>query len=102
LLVIADCAGEPVGNAVEADASVRRSLDTGILKAQQILAGLGATMVSAIEYSKRIGMSNGQRLLYAFLPKLPWSMGAFSEAQGRYICGHYPEDFAAACRSQLR
>jgi len=102
LLVIADCAGRPVGNVVEADAAVRRSLDTGILKAQQVLAGLGATMVSAIEYSKRIGVSNGQRLLYAFLPKLPWSMGAFSEAQGRYILGHYPEDFAAACRSQLR
>ncbi len=102
LLVIADCSGEPVGNVVEADAAVRRSLDTGILKAQQILAGLGATMVSSIEYSKRIGVSNGQRLLYAFLPKLPWSMGAFSEAQGRFILGHYPEDFAVACRRQLR
>jgi hypothetical protein len=91
-----------VGNVIEADAAVRRSLDTGILKAQQILAGLGATMVSSIEYSKRIGVNNGQRLLYAFLPKLPWSMGAFSEAQGRFILGHYPEDFAVACRRQLR
>ena len=102
LLVIADYAGGPVGNIIEADAAVRRSLDMGILKAQQILAGLGATMVSSIEYSKRLGVANGQRLLYAFLPKLPWSMGAFSEAQGRFILGHYPEDFAVACRRQLR
>lgn len=102
LLVIADCAGRPVGNVVEADAAVRRSLDTGILKAQQVLVALGAAMVSSIEYGKRIGVSNGQRLLYAFLPKLPWSMGAFSEAQGRFILGHYPEDFAVACRRQLR
>jgi hypothetical protein len=85
---------------IEADSAVRHSLDCGILKAQQVLAGLGAAMVTSIEYSKRIGVQNGQRLLYSFLPKLPWSMGAFSEAQGRYILGHYPEDFAAACRRQ--
>jgi len=102
LMVIADNSNGPVGNVVEADAMVRRSLDIGILKAQQILAGLGATMVTSIEYPKRLGVANGQRLLYAFLPKLPWSMGAFSEAQGRFILGHYPEDFAIACRQQLR
>jgi hypothetical protein len=28
-------------------------------------------------------------------------MGAFSEAQLRYINGHYPEDFAIACRQEL-
>jgi hypothetical protein len=101
LMVTADCAGVPVGNIIEADPNVRRSLDTGILKAQQALAGLGAKMVTSIEYSKRLGVLNGQRLLYAFLPKLPWSMGGFSEAQGRFILGHYPEDFAVACRHQL-
>jgi hypothetical protein len=101
VMVVADHDQGPVGNVVEADADVRRSLDLGILKAQQALAGLGATMVSSIEYSKRLGLGNGQRLLYSFLPKLPWSMGAFSEAQGRYILGHYPEDFALACRRQL-
>jgi len=101
LMVTADGSTGPVGNVIEADAATRRSLDTGILKAQQALARLGATMVSSIEYAKRIGVTNGQRLLYAFLPKLPWSMGAFSEAQGRYILGHYPEDFAEACRRQL-
>jgi len=101
LMVTADSDTGPVGNVLEADTAVRQSLDTGILKAQQVLAGLGATMVTSIEYSKRIGVANGQRLLYAFLPKLPWSMGAFSEAQGRFILGHYPEDFAEACRRQL-
>lgn len=101
LMVIADGELGPVGNVLEADTAVRRSLDLGILKAQQVLAGLGATMVTSIEYSKRLGVSNRQRLLYSFLPKLPWSMGAFSEAQGRFILGHYPEDFAAACRGQL-
>ena len=102
LMVIADNNGTPVGNVFEANAAVRRSLDAGILKAQQALAGLGATMVTSIEYSKRLQVNNGQRLVYAFLPKLPWSMGGFSEAQGRYILGHYPEDFALACRRQLR
>jgi hypothetical protein len=101
LMVTADSDTGPVGNVLEADAAVRQSLDTGILKAQQVLAKLGTTMVTSIEYSKRIGVANGQRLLYAFLPKLPWSMGAFSEAQGRFILGHYPEDFAEACRRQL-
>ncbi len=101
LLVKANADTGPVGNVLEADADIRDSLDAGILTAQQVLAGLGATMVTSIEYSKRIGVANGQRLLYAFLPKLPWSMGAFSEAQGRFILGHYPEDFAVACRRQL-
>jgi len=62
---------------------------------------LGARMVSTIELPKRFGLQNGQRLIYSFLPKLPWSMGAFSEAQLRFICGHYPEDFAHACRLQI-
>ncbi|MCL2790431.1 MAG: hypothetical protein FWD79_07265 [Desulfobulbus sp.] len=101
LLVKADCDCRPVGNVVEADSAVRCSLDAGIFTAQRVLARLGAAMVTSIEYGKRLGESNGQRLLYAFLPKLPWSMGAFSEAQGRSILGHYPEDFAEACRRQL-
>ncbi len=101
LMVIADREGQPVGNVLEADSSVRASIDRGILTAQHIFAGLGATMVTSIEYSKRLGIQNGQRLLYSFLPKLPWSMGAFSEAQQRYICGHYPEDFAIACRAKI-
>ncbi len=102
LMVIADCLGRPGGQRVGADAAVRRSIDLGILKAQQVLSGLGAASVTAIEYPKRLAaLANGQRLLYAFLPKLPRSMGAFSEAEGRFILGHYPEDSARACRGQL-
>jgi hypothetical protein len=98
LLVIADQNGRPVGNILEADTAVRASLDRGILLAQHIYSNLGAKMVTSLEFSKRLALDNGQRLFYSFLPKLPWSMGAFSEAQQRYICGHFPEDFACACR----
>jgi hypothetical protein len=63
---------------------------------------LGARLVSSIEYSSRITANpTGQRLLYALLPKLPYSMGAFSEAQLRWVNGHFPEDFSAACRLHL-
>lgn len=101
--------GSLAGNIFECDQPMRRSLDTAILMAQKALAGIGAKMVTSIEYSKRIGdqqqlkgkESQGQPLLYAFLPKLPESMGAFSEAQLRFINGHYPEDFATVCRNQL-
>ncbi|ADH86055.1 hypothetical protein [Desulfurivibrio alkaliphilus] len=89
-----------VGHVLEADAACRAALDRALLLAQQILAGLGATMVTSIEYSKRLDAADhDQRLLYALLPKLPYAMGAFTEAQQRFICGHYPEDFAACCRN---
>jgi len=101
LMVTADSPQGPVGNVAEADSRVRQSIDRGILTAQKIYAGLGAKMVTSIEFSKRLGENNGQRLFYSFLPKLPWAMGAFSEAQLRFICGHFPEDFAAACRGRL-
>ena len=93
--------GYPAGNVFECDSLTRRSLDTGILMAQRVLAGIGAKMVTSIEYSTRIHEKNGfaQPLLYAFLPRLPESPGAFSEAQLRFINGHYPEDFAAVCRN---
>ena len=101
LMVIADADTGPVGNVLEADLKVRAAIDRGILMAQKIYAGLGARLVTTIELPKRFNLINGQRLLYSFLPKLPWSMGAFSEAQLRFICGHYPEDFAEACRKQI-
>ncbi len=92
----------PVGNILEADTNVRRSLNSGILTAMRVLTGLGARLITVIEFSKRIGVRDiDQRLLYSFLPKIPYSMGAFSEAELRYINGHYPEDFAVACRLQL-
>nr|MDA8163512.1 hypothetical protein [Desulfobacteraceae bacterium] len=93
---------KPVGNILEAEAACRQALDRAMLLAMRTLAAMGARMVTTIEYPKRFGAGeNGQRLLYAFLPRLPESPGAFSEAQLRFINGHYPEDFAAACRARL-
>jgi hypothetical protein len=105
LMPVIDSNNSCPGNILECDTAMRQSLDKGILKAQQALAGLGAQMVTSIEYSKRLGQNQSkgliQPLLYAFLPRLPESPGAFSEAQLRFINGHYPEDFAAVCRKQL-
>ena len=93
---------KPVGNIMEADTATRTSLDTALLIAQQILAEMGARLVTSIEYAKRLDQpDSGQHLIYALLPKLPNSMGAFSEAQLRWINGHFPEDFASACRLHL-
>ena len=93
---------EPVGNILEADSACRASLDRGLFMALLVLESMGARMVTSIEFSKRFtDTGRSQRLLYSFLPRLPWSPGSFSEAQHRFINGHYPEDFAAACRMQL-
>ncbi|MFZ5774457.1 MAG: hypothetical protein ACOY3Z_03115 [Thermodesulfobacteriota bacterium] len=90
------------GNILETDSLSRRSLDRALLVAQRLLACLGARLVTSIEYAKRIdNPDRDQRLLYALLPKLPHSMGAFSEAQLRWINGHFPEDFAEACRRHV-
>ena len=92
----------PCGNILEADTSMKNSLNRGILTALQVLEKLGARMVTSIEYAKRFDAGKtGQHLVYAFLPKIPESPGAFSEAQLRWINGHYPEDFALACRRKL-
>jgi hypothetical protein len=104
LMTKKDAQGDFPGNVMEADSALRDSLDTGILYAQKVLAGLGARMVTSIEYAKRLERDAApaeQPLLYAFLPRLPESPGAFSEAQLRFINGHYPEDFAAVCRRHL-
>jgi len=91
-----------VGNILEADLACRAALDRGLFLAMQTLHGLGVKMVTSIEFSKRFNNPDrDQRLLYSLLPRLPESPGAFSEAQLRWINGHYPEDFAAACRLQL-
>jgi hypothetical protein len=93
---------KPVGNILEADASTRRSLDDVLLAAMQTLEAMGARMIAVIEYAKRfVSEDSDQRLLYVFLPRLPQSPGAFSEAQLRWISGHYPEDFAAVCRAHM-
>jgi hypothetical protein len=90
---------KPVANVLQADTATRQALDRGIHTAVRVLAGLGARMITTIEYAGRISSTEpDQRLIYSFLPRLPESPGAFSEAQLRWINGHYPEDFASACR----
>ena len=103
IMTKADKNGLFAGNILETNSSCRLSLNKAILKGQQVLASLGAKMVTSLEYSKRLGDRRrfDQPLLYSLLPKLPYSMGAFSEAQLRFINSHYPEDFAAVCRKQL-
>ncbi len=92
----------PLSNILETDTDVRGSLDGAMFKAMKILSGLGARMITVIEFSGRFDVADeAQHLMYAFLPKIPYSMGAFTEAQLRFINGHYPEDFAYACRSRL-
>jgi hypothetical protein len=91
-----------IGNILEADADVRASLDRSIFAAVKVLARLGARMITSIEASKRFDLSDtDQHLMYIFLPKSPESPRSFTQAQLRWICGHYPEDFAAACRQAL-
>lgn len=93
---------KPVGNILEADTHTRAALDRAILTGIKVLTAMGARMVTGIEYSKRFDSPDtDQRLIYCFLPKLPESPGAFTEAQLRWINGHYPEDFAGACRARL-
>jgi hypothetical protein len=93
---------KPIGNIIEADSALRASLDQAIWVAMRTLGNMGAKMITVIEFSKKIAFdTSDQRLLYSFLPRLPESPGAFSEAQLRWINGHYPEDFAAVCRSNL-
>lgn len=96
-------AAKPAGHIAEADTEMRRSLDAAILKAAKALCRMGAKMITFYEVSRRMDMGdNGQRLFYVILPRLPESPGAFSESQLRWINGHYPEDFAAACRAALK
>ena len=92
----------PIGNIVEADTGTRQSLDAAILMTMKILNAMGVRMVTVVESSKRFDRDDtDQRLLYVFYPRLPQSPGAFSEQQLRWINGHYPEDFAAACRGHM-
>jgi hypothetical protein len=89
----------PLSNILETDTDVRKALDMAMHKAMTALTIMGAKMISVIEFSGRFGVyDERQHILYSFLPKIPYSMGAFTEAQQRFINGHYPEDFAEACR----
>ena len=87
------------GNILEADTGMRASLDKAILRAVKTLAGMGAEMITCYEVSKRFDTDmHDQRLFYCFLPRHSRSPGAFSERQGRWITGHYPEDYSLAFR----
>ena len=101
VMAISDNNGVFVGNILEADRKSRKSFDKGIFIAQQALAGLGAQMVTSIEYSKPLCEARNQPLIYALLPRLPESPAAFSENQMRFLNGHFPEDFARALRTSL-
>lgn len=91
------------GNVLEADKAMRKSLDRAILTAVKVLESLGARFVTAIEFSKRFDATDtDQHLLYSFIPRLPYAPATFSEAQLRWISGSYPEDFATACRGQMK
>ncbi len=90
------------GNILEADPSMRESMDRAIFIAVRVLEGLGARMITSFELSKRFASSLDQRLMYCFIPRHPQSPGAFSEQQSRWITGHFPEDFARSCRDQLK
>jgi len=95
---------KPVGNILEADGPIRASIDRAMRLGLQALEKMGAKMITSIEYSKAFNADadiDDQRLLYSFLPRLPESPGAFSEAQLRWINGHFPEDFAEACRQTI-
>ena len=89
----------PCPHVLGADTAMRASLDKGILAAVKILDHLGAQMVTGIEISGRFDQdTDHQHIVYSFIPRLPYAPPTFSEAQLRWICGCYPEDFAMACR----
>jgi len=93
----------PVGNVLEADPEVRKSLDKCIGLVIRTLDCMGAQMVTGYEISKRFDNPDmDQRLFYCFLPRASRSPGAFSERQERWITGHYPEDYAEAFRNAMK
>ncbi len=94
---------KPVGNILEADSETRISLDKALFLAIRGLYEIGARMVTCCEASKRIdNIDQDQHLLYYLLPKNPISPGSFSEWQLRWICGHYPEDFAYILSKKIK
>jgi len=86
------------GNILEANSTVRKSLDMAILTTVRMLEKLGVEMMICYETSKRFdNPDNDQRLMYTFIPRHPKSPGTYSQWLYRWIIGHYPEDFAHAC-----
>ncbi|MDR9501616.1 MAG: hypothetical protein RI601_07450 [Desulfurivibrionaceae bacterium] len=92
----------PAGNILELSTAARYALDRALFLAAKALHGIGVKLLCSIEYSKRFtSTEKEQRLLYALLPRLPKSPGAFSESQLRWVSGHFPEDLATALRASL-
>ncbi len=90
------------GNILEANSTVRKSLDTAILTTVRMLEKLGVEMMICYETSKRFdNPDNDQRLMYTFIPRHPKSPGTYSQWLSRWIIGHYPEDFAHACNKAV-
>lgn len=86
------------GNILEANSTVRKSLDMAILIIVRMLEKLGVEMMIGYETSKRFdNPDKDQRLMYTFIPRHPKSPGTYSQWLYRWIIGHYPEDFAHAC-----
>ncbi len=90
-----------VGNILEADTSMRQSLDKAIFVGVKVLSAMGARMITSFELSKRFHSPLDQRLMYCLIPKHPQSPGAFSEQQSRWITAHFSEDYARALRGKL-
>jgi hypothetical protein len=91
-----------IATILDADSGARASFDYMIWLAVRLLVEAGAEMVTCCEMSGRFDDGDtDQRLIYYFLPRHPLSPGSFSEHQGRWITGHYPEDVAAALRGKL-
>ena len=90
------------GNILEANSTVRRSLDMAILTTVRMLEKLGVEMMICYETSRRFdNPDNDQRLMYTFIPRHPKSPGTYSQWLSRWIIGHYPEDFAYACNKAV-
>jgi len=93
----------PIGNILEADTKTRQSLNKALFLAVRGLYEIGARMITCCEASKRIDdLSQDQHLIYYLLPKNPISPGTFSEWQLRWICGHYPEDYAYILSKKIK
>jgi len=91
------------GNILEADSTVRKSLDMAILTTVRMLEKLGVEMMICYETSERFdNPDNDQRLMYTFIPRHPKSPGTYSQWLYRWIIGHYPEDFAHACNKAVQ
>jgi hypothetical protein len=59
---------KPVGSILEADTETRRSLDRALLAAVKALSGLGARMITHIEYAKRFDAKDTDQRLPVRVP----------------------------------